>query len=342
MRQNKINEGICLNTTEEFYRSSPYGIAPHETTVSHYLRHRNIYTKKRLSYGKTIAKEFINKGVLKDGATILEIGGGEGDLARNFIEYLIKDGINILQYIMLDINPHFLSLQKNKTKKFLGNVGFILANSLPKLPFENESIDFIIANEVIGDFPVIKNLRPKVIRDYQNILQAEYGSDELALLEEAVNVIKKYDLQIPQRKKFSLNYGAILFLLGAFDVLKPNGSVFISEHSCEIAKTNYWEELPGLLLPHEEKGFPSRISLKGHDEYNIKFSHLEAVAERIGFKVESAALEELLELRSFGRIEESADLIINNGAMGNSIGHQLEIYDFVPTMLQFRYLLLAK
>ena len=33
-------------------------------------------------------------------------------------------------------------------------------------------------------------------------------------------------------------------------------------------------------------GFPERIHLKGHDEYTVKFSHLEAVATAHGYRDE--------------------------------------------------------
>ena len=55
--------------------------------------------------------------------------------------------------------------------------------------------------------------------------------------------------------------------------------IFLGEHSCEAIVP----EILLLLVHIESTGIPEKISLMGHDEYSIKLSYLQRIAEAFGY-----------------------------------------------------------
>jgi len=318
---------IELYTSGEYNRDSRNGIAEDEGTVSNVFRHipgqRNMALRSGKSYAKTVLEQFLDRDLVRDQAVVLEIGGGEGHFADDFLSYARYRRTPIARYVMLDLNTHLLAMQKDATSRHSRNVDldFVLADA-SDIPLAPGSIDIAILNEVIGDFPVIKNLPAKVVRSYPEV-PSGFEASEVELLARAAELIKDYDLEMPKIAYFHLNYGAIQALFALDALLSPGGSAFITEHSCEVERTDYWDQIPGFFMPEEEWGFPDEIELPGHSEFNIKFSHLEAVARALGFEVENGLLHEFIGLMPYNFLER----------------HD---YLFTENVLQFRYLLLTK
>lgn len=275
-----------------------------------------------------MSKELIDRDILPDTGRILEIGGGEGDFAKDFLDYARYRRENPGCYAMLDISPHLLQLQRTAVQHHSKRLDTpqVLADGLI-LPIAPESVDLLIANEIIADLPVIKNICPDDVEAFPEVSAREYNSSEMALLASATQQIRKYDLAMPTNgERFHLNYGAIQFLSEIHSVLRDGGAAFITEYSSEVEQTDYWVHIPGFLAPRTGMELPEEVQLDGHSEFSIKFSHIEAAARQTGFEVESGPLHEFVGLKDYNLIEFIDDAI------------QLEPL----TLLQFRYLILRK
>ena len=68
--------------------------------------------------------------------------------------------------------------------------------------------------------------------------------------------------------------------------------IYLSEHSCEARAP----EAFAAYLKIFPTGIPERISLKGHAEYTIKFSHLQNIAQIRGYQVIRGPLADFLVL----------------------------------------------
>jgi hypothetical protein len=203
---------------------------------------------------------------------ILEIGGGLGYLMRDFLSLNPQ-----LKATMLDISPYLLKKQKENLQGF--NVVF-LENDILQIEINAlASFDLVIMNENLGDLPTL------VAHTEENIGQAE----ELACYpEKATYFSEKYNL--PFREEENINIGAMEVL----EKLCHAGIkyIYLSEHSCEAF-------LPARLKPYinfESAGIPEKIALKGHNEYTIKFSYLQKIAEMFHYKIKRGPIADFLPL----------------------------------------------
>jgi SAM-dependent methyltransferase len=250
---------MFLNDTSEYYEQikDPGEGMDDEITVSHILRFRNSFTKYGLPFGSLLAKNLMEMGLLDEGARVLEVGPGLGDLAEQFFGEASPK-----EYVFIDISPKIIDFLR---ARFKGKAyGFILGNFLEMEM--GRKFGLIICNEVLSDFPTIVNFSPRL---------AKRGG----IYKDALRIIRKYDLKA--KETFNFNYGAIRFLEVANGILDRNGVIFISEQDAE----------------REGKGWPERIRVSGHNEYTIKMSWLEHVAKKLMFSVESGTLTEFLGIR---------------------------------------------
>ncbi|MCD6533255.1 MAG: hypothetical protein J7L25_04170, partial [Deltaproteobacteria bacterium] len=115
------------------------------------------------------------------------------------------------------------------------------------------------------------------------------------LLAEAARLISTYSLDLNSLPEtFNLNYGALLFIerLAKTKVSRA----FITEHGCDTVLPYPFSLYPA-IQPEPNNLNPRRIQLKDHDEYNIRFDHLEQVAKALNFKVKRFHLMDLLKVR---------------------------------------------
>ncbi len=133
-----------------------------------------------------------------------------------------------------------------------------------------KNIDIIILNEVIGDLDVVADI------DVDN------------LPNEAAELIKKYNLEIPASGIFNFNIGAVRLVEA---ISKKNIPAFITEHSCDPIIP---ERMPFLKDGLNTDAFPREIRLHKHSEYTIRFSHLIKTAEALGRRVRTGALIDLV------------------------------------------------
>jgi hypothetical protein len=218
--------------------------------------------KQPASYGNLLY-DFLSRFLpMGDIRGILEIGGGYGYLMKDFLARNSSAKVT-----MLDISPFLLERQKETLSGF--DVQFMAGDFLEADPLLLEGKDLVILNEILGDFPVALGVSGEALEDSRS------GPDQLA--GKVKHFCDRYGLELPGAGSFSVNIGALEALEKICSSEIPY--IFLSEHSCEARVPPPYEG----LIRISSSGGPERIRLKGHDEYTIRFSHLEAVARSWGY-----------------------------------------------------------
>ncbi|MCX7981386.1 MAG: class I SAM-dependent methyltransferase [Syntrophales bacterium] len=269
--------------------------------------------KKKTSYGSLLLDFISNSGITP--RHILEIGGGYGFLARDFL----KDNPH-LQVTLWDISPSLLKKQKDTLRGFQACV--LEKDILDADPTTLAHFDLIIMNEMIGDLPTLTDLE-------LTGNQAPNDGATTFFWEEAKRVISAYNLEIPSHP-FNFNIGAILALETVLSSRVEN--IFISEHSCEATVP---EEMKGLIFV-SAPNHPEPILLKGHREFTIKFSHLEAVAQSFSYHIKRGPLADFIPLDMSDRLKVCLRASVPR------TGEEEAIRQFVSDLYQYEYLLLTK
>lgn len=256
-----------LNTTGDYHRNELETLG-WELTVCNSLEPENSpcreILRRNASYGQLLFEFLSSRLPLTTMTHILEIGGGYGYLMRDFLsrEHSFRP-------TMLDISPFLLS----KQQETLGDLklSFIEQDFMETRGTFLEQFELVILNENLGDFPTLCGI------SHEDIISST--EPENALLREARTVISAYDLALPDIDIFNLNIGPIRVLekLCAAGV----SAIFLAEHSCEAIVPSQYRN----LIQDTASGNPEKISLRGHDEYTIAFSHLESVAKQHGYEI---------------------------------------------------------
>ncbi len=257
---------------------------------------------KPAAYGTLVGKFLQETTALEpECGKIIEIGGGYGTLMAALLDVLQPQQIS-----MVDISPTLLEKQRERLHKF--PVSFHCSDLFAWLPtLLRQPVDLLILNEIIGDFPTITDLAKNTIINSVNFFhqKPEFANkpalpitpaslSETELLNEAVRLIATYNLDVNDLPEtFNLNYGALLFIerLAQTRVART----FITEHGCDTALPYPFSLFPA-IQPIADRN-PRQIKLKDHDEYNIRFDHLEQTALALNFKVTRFHLMDLLKVR---------------------------------------------
>ena len=256
---------------------------------------------KPAAYG-TLVGEFLleTTSLTPDCGNIIEIGGGYGTLMAALLDLLQPQQIR-----MVDISPTLLEKQRERLQKF--PISFHCSDIFTWLPdLQQLPVDLLILNEIIGDFPTITGLSLKNLADAIKLYHQLPESNQSAalrtpaflsndeLLGEAARLITTYNLDIKNLPdNFNLNYGALLFIerLAQTRVSRT----FITEHGCDTSLPYPFSLFP-TIQPTADRN-PRQIKLKDHDEYNIRFDHLQQVAKLLNFKVTRFHLMDLIKVR---------------------------------------------
>ena len=246
--------------------------------------------------------------------TILEIGGGMGYLMRDFLT------LNpLLRAKMIDISPYLLAKQKETLQPF--EVDFELADILAVPSKALSGFDLAILNENLGDLPTLVTKQEKKNNSDQNI----------ACLGERLEYFnKKYDLPLGLNENENINIGAIEIV----EKLCIAGIkyIYLSEHSCEAV-------VPEPMKPYvslQSSGIPEMISLKGHNEFTVKFSYLQKIAEMLHYKTRRGAFADFLPLNLNDKVRTALRLITPFN------DEQEIIRQFVYDLYKYEYLILIK
>lgn len=268
---------------------------------------------------------------------VVEVGGGYGTLMAAFREKLPPAKIT-----QVDLSPKFLQLQKER----LGaqdDIEFIECDIFTWLPTLQQPVDLLIANEIIGDLPTFTNLSPALFNEPSSAFTApEFsGSGNFPsnahqpafIHSESQRLFRRFGFDInslPQT--FNLNYGALLLLEKLAEA--PVRRVFITEHSADDSPPYPFAGCAA--LQSFSNGYPRQIILKDHDEYSIRFSHLEKAGRLLGFKVLRFHLYDLLE----PRFDDQINYLLGGGRPNNE---NEEIYlEFLEHAAEYQGLILEK
>ncbi len=305
-----------INETESYHRGELDSLG-WELTVSNALSDpsspcRRIL-RENLSFGQLLDKYILSPLDLDETCDVVEVGGGYGFLMRDLLE--INPG---WRPAMIDISLCLLSRQKETLAsfdaRFVESDFFRIDNAILR------GFDLAILNENAGDFPTVCDVP-------RSIFDREPEDSTLARVRELFDT---YSLERPTTGVFNFNIGAVEA------VVKLCGSgiraIYLSEHSCEAADA---KELAG-LVGVKSTGMPERIPLKGHDEYTIKFSYLEKVAEYCGYRCRRGQFIDFIR----PEITPEIRFIATSGSVKKD-EHEV-IRQFLEDLLKYEFLLLTK
>ena len=253
-----------LNTTEDYHVNNLNSLG-WELTVCNALYPksspcRNVLQSKD-SFGVQLYHFLKILIPLHEVHNVLEIGGGLGYLMHDFLS--LNPALSVT---MLDISPYLLDKQKEILSGF--HVRFCQKDILKIAADDIANYDLVILNENLGDLPTL------VSHPEQNANTEK----ELTHFQERVKYFQeKYTLSFPEEE--NINIGAMEVLDKLCDAQIKY--IYLSEHSCESM-------IPAHLNRHlnfTSLNNPEIITLKGHYEYTIKFSHLQKIAEFCQYKV---------------------------------------------------------
>jgi len=268
--------------------------------------------EKNTSFGNLLF-DFLSRHLpLEEAKSVLEVGGGYGYIMRDFLARLRG-----VRASMIDISPFLLSKQRETLNSH--NVTFCEYDFLAASPDFLKGHDVAILNENIGDFPTACGLTRDVLNENCRDSQAA----------EIRGYFNKYELAVPSGESFNFNLGAVR----AVELLCSSGVpyIYLSEHSCEAAAPEKWRCALGI----EPTDNPERIALKGHDEYTIRFSHLEAVAAHYGYRTVRGNYTDMLPVR----FDERIHFILMSKTEKDE--HEI-IRLFIGDLFKYEYLLLIR
>ena len=205
---------------------------------------------------------------------VLEVGGGMGVLMRDLLEIH-----PFWKATMIDISPYLLNRQKESLAGY--RTEYLCADFLSTETHDLQKFDCVILNENLGDFPTLVSA-PK------NAAPEDLEAAPSSLLDQVEHFQVSYGLEFLSGEH--INIGALMTVEKLCRTRVP--LIYLSEHSCEA-------RAPEAFAAHLNifpTGIPERISLKGHAEYTIKFSHLQKIAELCGYQVVRGPLADFLVL----------------------------------------------
>ena len=256
--------GYFLNTTDDYHIRTLTSLG-WELTVCNALYPENSPCRSALrhntSFGTQLFQFLANIIPIAGLKTVLEVGGGLG--------YVMKDFLTLaphLQATMLDISPLLLQKQRETLTEF--SVNFREMDFQKMAISDLRSFDLAILNENLGDFPTLV---------FQHDHPEQNDPDTIRSLNRIAYYQKEYSLEFTPTE--NINIGALEVVEKLCDVSIPY--IYLSEHSCETSLNN--PHFPHLNFTASET--PERISLQGHAEFTIKFSHLQTIARAFHYKV---------------------------------------------------------
>ena len=304
-----------LNTTEN-YHARELDTLGWELTVCNALHPENSpcrsVLKNKASLGINLYRflgKYIPFSLVRN---ILEIGGGMGYLLRDFLQ-----SNQTLRATALDISPYLLIRQKETLQKY--NAEFIQADALKKDAAFFSRFDLIIMNENLGDFPA---LLPDDNPSPDKTAKLVYYENK------AEHFTQQYDIHFTSDEV--INIGALTLLE---NICRAGVKyIYLCEHSCEASAPDDLRE----ILPITPTGMPERITLKGHNEFTVKFSCLQKIAAIFNYKVRRGPIADFLPIELNDKL--TAILRMKTPATED----QEIIQQFAYDLYKYEYLLLIK
>ncbi|RMH09728.1 MAG: class I SAM-dependent methyltransferase [Nitrospirae bacterium] len=257
----------------EFHRQGIHGHQGHfeliETTVSHLFR-EPCDALQGSSYGRRLAQTLKQLGWwTPKPRRVVEVGAGLGYVSQEMARELASHERRGVEYLFLDLTRPFLTAQVQVAQQAGWSAQAIHADA-ERLPFADGSVDLIIDNENLADMTPL-HLTPQ---------ELDTGQGTTSQHQAALELLRRLRLSLdrPYPNDAIVNYGAIMFLMETWRVLKPGGHALLIEFGID-------------------QGWPNPVRLPGHTEYEVQFSHLRHVARWLGFREQYCPLPQLLSIR---------------------------------------------
>jgi hypothetical protein len=267
------------------------------------------------SYGSSLYDFLFRLYPLQTARRIVEIGGGYGFIMRDFLMRRNFDRI-----VMIDISPLLLERQMKTLRQW--RVEYRREDFL-ETPWQClAGIDIALMNENLGDFPTLTGW------------EGEHLTVPFATLDpiekEVCRFRATYALPPPDHFPYALNIGALAALEKLCRAEIP--LIFVAEHSCEAKVPLEYQN----LISVRASGHPERITLCGHDEFTIRFSDLQALAQSFGYAVRRGPLADILpcDMTEALRRTLASRIVIQDR---NEI-----IRHFLGDLYQYEYLVLSR
>ncbi len=250
-----------------------------ETTISHSLR-KPSRLLRGATYGEALFHALERWSVWDNPGSVLEIGGGRGDLARDFM--LAAGG---LDYTILDLSPKLCRAQKRTLARAALTARHVLADveavNLRKVLCADWS-GVVIANEMIADLDtwrliyrreeIGKPIRPKNIEMVGREIE-DLGSKRIARV---LNSFAVHRTRTAKEVYFPYGLSCLLHNLHGF--LADDAAVVITEY-------------------FSSEGGGEIVSLDGHQEVSYDLDLVCRMAAGLGFSVQVIDLVDLLDIR---------------------------------------------
>lgn len=273
-----------LHTTTDYHTAPEAPSLGWEQTICESLATRQAPCQAALvdpaPYGELLARFLADRLGLGPEWSVVEVGGGTGSLMAAFLGV-----VPVTDLTLVDLSPAFSERQRRALAAHPA-CRFVTEDALAYLERSDREVDLVVSNENIGDFPQVTGVER---RELARALEAGGAAGPLG---EVAEVVARYRLDLEGAPEtFSFNLGPVRYLERLRPVAK---AVFLSEHGCDTVVPAPWGDF---LQPTPGDGYPRRIPLKGHDEYTIRFGHLEQVARNLGYGVRRFHMAQLVGLR---------------------------------------------
>ncbi|MEN6376149.1 MAG: class I SAM-dependent methyltransferase [Smithella sp.] len=303
-----------LNTTNNYHINELNSLG-WEMTVCNALYPATSPCRKALqsnnSFG-VLLYQFLEKLFpLNQVSNVLEIGGGLGNLMHDFL--MLKPQIKAT---MIDISPHLLAKQKELLHRYA--VDFREMDILQIDVGELSQFDLVIMNENLGDLPTL----------VADSAHKSLPEDGISSFHRAGYFIDKYQLPVAQNENINIGAWEILEKL----CLAGIKYIYLSEHSCEAAAPDHLKS----YLRFTALGNPKKIALKGHDEYTIKFSCLQKIAQKFDYNVVRGLFADFVKPDFNDQVRAALRLQTPH------TGEQEILQHFVYDLYKYEYLVLTK
>ena len=238
-----------------------------ETTLSHLFSDPHPALGDR-SFGQRFAEIVVDRGwVTPQRHVVLEVGGGTGRFAEAAAQQM-KLTTPPLQYTIVELSPVLHQAQAARLAHLADCVATQIGTA-EKLDFGNESVDFVVSNEVIADLRV-----GMVTRASLNTLRPDGDTDA-----EGLDIALQYGLTVAGAPEpIPVQVGATRFVEELARVLRPGGTAVLTEFG-------------------GENQFPLESTHLDHAEWSIHFGHLMQVARHLGLQASLTGLPHWIGLR---------------------------------------------
>ncbi|MBN2297722.1 MAG: class I SAM-dependent methyltransferase [Deltaproteobacteria bacterium] len=298
-----------IYSTGTYHRTVPIDLMKEFTICESFSRANTEYCvalERPAAYGSIIGDFLIRQGLLRQGASIVEIGGGYGSLMNAFLSAHAE---MVKRVVMVDLSEGLLRRQKKTLERWHDKVRFVRAD-IHELAGSIRGADLIIMNEVIGDLDTMIDIDPE------------------DLPHQVRRLVDSYGLGIPSQGCFNLNIGAIKLI----ETICSKGiPIFLTEHSSDPIIP---QDMDFLSKGLDLDSYPRRIDLFKHCEYTIRFSHLIQAAHALGRKTETGALLDLINIRK----SPALNMIFTSRAC--STDYQEIMFELLDHIREYRWLLI--